>query len=231
MSLIYGVDSKFPANTRLTNGYLLYDWIMRKSCYPSFWGRSITGESVIAKEEMEYLKSKNCKIACILRDFSETVISSNNGTDDALKAIEAAKNLGIPQNKGIALFADIPSDWSINHNWMIGFASNVLNNGYIPGFMGNTDSSKNFNFGRQCSHYVQATRDIDQFKAIYWAKEPKYDFDPEIWAPYAPSELLPHDMHLWQYGEIEFHAITADKSYVRDETVTACFWDLGKGQT
>lgn len=32
-----------------------------------------------------------------------------------------------------------------------------LKNGYTPAFIGHTDSSKNFNFDRQCSHYVQAT--------------------------------------------------------------------------
>lgn len=37
----------------------------------------------------------------------------------------------------------------------------VLNG--IPGFIGNTDSSKNFNFDRQCSHYVQATHDVGEY--------------------------------------------------------------------
>ena len=167
MSIIYGADSKYPSNQKLTNGFLLYDWVVRKSCYPSFWGRSITGEGVITQEEIEFLKSRNCKIACMLRDLNEPEISSNDGVNDALEAAMAAKALGVPENSGIALFADIPTDWSVNHNWMISFASTLLNNGYIPGFVGNTDSSKNFNFGRQCSHYVQATRANEQLYAMY----------------------------------------------------------------
>ena len=219
MSIIYGVDSKFPANMKLTNGFNLYDWVVRKSCHPSFWGRYITGDGKVTVEEMEYLKSKSCKIACMLGNLNEEEISSNDGTNNALKAIEAAKFLNIPQNSGIAIFADIPSDWSINHNWMISFAGTILTNGYIPGFVGNTDSSKNFNFNRQCSHYVQATRNNKELHAVYWSKEPKYNFDPEVWAPYAPSELLPENMHMWQYGVINFHGISANKDYIKDISI------------
>ena len=47
MALIYGAESRIPANTPLTNGYNLYDWVMRKSCFPSFWGRTLTGEGAL----------------------------------------------------------------------------------------------------------------------------------------------------------------------------------------
>lgn len=223
MAMIYGVDSTVPANTRLTNGYLLYDWVMRKSCYPSFWGRTLIGEGAITESEMNFLKSKNCKIALILRNFTEAEISTNNGVNSAMKTIEAAKAKNIPQNKEIALFVYVNPEWSVNHNWMMGFASTMLNNGYIPGFIGNTDSSKNFNFGRQGSHYIQATREHDEYHALYWSLEPKYKFDPDRWAPYAPSEILPKDMHLWQYGTIDFHSISVNKNYVRDESVMKHF--------
>lgn len=223
MSLIYGTDSAMPANTRLTNGYNLYEWVMRKSCFPSFWGRSLTGERRITAEEIEFLRSKRCKIALVIRDLNEQEICQNDGTHSAIKAVEAAKNAGVPQNKGIALFAYIPSEWSVNHNWMTSFAGNLLNNGYIPGFIGNTDSSKNFNFDRQCSHYVLATRNANQLHAVYWSTEPKYNFDPDIWASYAPSELLPKDIHLWSYGNIDFHDIHAEKVYAHDSSVMKYF--------
>ncbi len=224
MSLIYGVESTMPSNTLLTNGYSLFEWVMRKSCYPSFWGRSLTGEGTVTQEEIDFLKSKNCKIALIIRDLTEAEISGNDGTQTAMKAIEAAKAMGVPQNAGTALFAYIKPDWSVNHNWMMSFAANLVNNGYIPGFIGNTDSSKNFNFDRQCSHYVQATRNANQFNALYWSAEPKYDFDPEAWAPYAPSELLPNDMHLWSYGTIDFHDIHVNKIYAQSESAADHFY-------
>ena len=228
MSLIYGVESKASANTLLTNGYCLYDWVMRKSCYPSFWGRSLVGEGSITLDEIEFLKSKKCKIALIVRDLSEERISSNRADDDVLRIIEAAKTLGVPSNRGIALFAEIPSTWSVNHNWMISYSRGLLKNGYMPGFIGNTDSSKNFNFGRQCSHYVQATKKEKQLNAVYWSMEPTYKFNPEVWAPYAPSELLPRDMHLWRYGNIKFHKIYVNKSYARNSSIINCCWSGGE---
>lgn len=230
MALIYGVESRTPANTLLTNGYDLYTWVMRKSCYPSFWARTLVGKNPIELEEIEFLKNKHCKIAFIVRDLSEANISANNATDDALKTIESARRLGIPRNKSIALFAEIPDHFSVNHNWMINYARNLLNNGYLPGFIGNTDSSKNFNFGRQCSHYVQATRKEDQLGAVYCSTQPKYNFDPEAFATYAPSELLPKDIALWNYGNIDFHKISVGKLYASNSTVLDRFWSGEKGE-
>lgn len=223
MKLIYGVDSAYPATVRLTNGYTLYDWVMRMSCYPTFWGRYITGEWKVKPKELEFLRSKKCKIPCLLRHFKEEVVASNDGKRDAKIAVAAAKELDIPQNKGIALFADIPSSWQVNHNWMIGFSNVLLENGYLPGFVGNTDSEQNFCFDRQCSHYVQATKDKNHKHTLYWGKRPKYKFDPEVWAPYAPSKLLPKDMHLWQYGDIKFHKITVHKNYTQNESILQYF--------
>ena len=65
------MDSTVPANTRLTNGYLLYDWVMRKSCYPSFWGRPLTGEGAITESEMEFLKGNKGNISLKRQFFIE----------------------------------------------------------------------------------------------------------------------------------------------------------------
>lgn len=225
MSIVYGADSIMPANTKLTNGYNLYEWVMRKSCYPSFWARDIIGPHGISEAEIQFLRSKKCRIALVYRDLPEEEISQNDGTEIAIRVVEAAKLLGVPQNGEKALFAFFNPEWSVNHNWMISYANYLVNNGYVPGFIGNTDSSKNFNFGRQCSHYVQATRGVGQLRAKYWATEPKYNFDPDIWAPYAPSELLPRDIHIWNYGSIDFHSIHAEKLYARDEFVAESFME------
>jgi len=62
MTQIFGADSRMPANTRLTNGYTLYDWVMRMSCFPSFWGRSLIGEKAVTKEEIDFLHSKHLRL-------------------------------------------------------------------------------------------------------------------------------------------------------------------------
>lgn len=224
MAMIFGVDSTAPANVRLTNGYHMYDWVMRMNRVPAFWGRALTGEDAVSAEELAYLRKKNCKIALILRDLTEAGVSASNGTADALRAVEAAKALGVPQNEGIALFAEIRPEWSVNHNWMISFAQALKANGYRPGFIGNTDSSKNFNFDRQCSHYVQATAEAEQFRAVYWATEPKEDDEPTAWTPFAPSALTPEEIGLWRRGMIRFGDREVNETYAREPALLGCMW-------
>ena len=197
---------------------------MRQRCFPGFWGRTLLGDNPISAEEVEFLRSKDCKIGLIIRDLTETMISSGSGTDDAMRAITAARSIGVPENSGIAIFVEIESDWSINHNWMLSFAETVSNNGYIPGFIGNTDSSMNFNFGRQCSHFVNATSDTNNYNAVYCATEPKLPDMPNEWSPYCPSVLEPEDMSLWVCGKTNFGTLEVDDVYARDDTVLDYMW-------
>ena len=60
--MIFGVKSKIPSDMKLTNGYSLFDWIMRKKDVPEFWMRNITGESRITPDELAFLKNKGCQI-------------------------------------------------------------------------------------------------------------------------------------------------------------------------
>lgn len=224
MAMIYGADSVVPVNTRLTNGYTLFDWVMRMSCYPSFWGRTLLGDMTVTTDEIEFLHRQKCKVGFIVNNFSETEISSNEDVEKAMLAIKAMDKLGIPRDQGITIFAYINPDWCVNHNWMLSFAYQIAKNGYVPGFIGNTDSSLNFNFGRQCSHYVQANNKYYHIPTVYWATEPKLNFEPSLWVPYAPSQLLPQDMHLWNYGRINFHNICVQKSYMRDKSIMQSFF-------
>ena len=186
--------------------------------------RTLCGVDKISAEEIEFLKGKGCKIGLVIRDLTEVKVSRMDGTEDALKAVEAAKELGVPQNEGIALFAEIKPEWSVNHNWMISFAQVVSANGYVPAFIGNTDSSKNFNFDRQCSHFVQATKDTNYFNAVFMATEPKVDTMPTEWTPYCPSALQPEDMSLWSCGTTTFDFTSVEDVYAKDEKVLENMW-------
>ena len=224
MHTIFGVSSATSINKKLKNGYTMYDWVKRQKCFPAFCMRTLSGENKITAEEIEFLKAKDCKIGLVIRDLTEAKVSGVNGTDDALKAVETAKKLGVPANSGIALFVEIKPEWSVNHNWMISFAQLISNNGYIPGFIGNTDSSKNFNFDRQTSHYIQATKGVNGFDAIFGATEPKREEVPQMWTPFCPSEMQQDDIALWSCGSTSFDEINADDVYARDENVLAYMW-------
>ena len=224
MKTIFGVSSATPLSKKLKNGYTMYDWVKRQKCFPAFCMRTLAGDNKITAEEIKFLKAKDCKIGLVIRDLTEAKVSGVNGTEDALKAVETAKELGVPQNEGIALFAEIKPEWSVNHNWMISFAQVVSANGYVPAFMGNTDSSKNFNFDRQCSHYVQATKDVNYFRALFMATEPKLDSVPTEWTPYCPSALEPEDISLWCCCTTTFDFTKVEDVYAKDDKVLENMW-------
>ena len=224
MKTIFGVSSATSINKKLKNGYTMYDWVKRQKCFPAFCMRTLCGEGKVTAEEIEFLKEKDCKIGLVIRDLTEAQVSGVNGTEDALKGVKAAKELGVLQNIGIALFAEIKPEWSVNHNWMISFAQTICANGYVPGFIGNTDSSKNFNFDRQCSHFVQATKDVNCFSAVFMATEPKLDSEPQEWAPYCPSALEPEDISLWCCGTTTFDFTHVEDVYAKDEKVLVNMW-------
>jgi len=224
MKTIFGVKSATPIHKKLKNGYTMYDWVMRQRCFPAFCMRTVSGENKLSADEIDFLKRKDCKIGLVISDLTEAKVSSISGTEDALKAVEAAKELGVPQYKSIALFAEIMPEWSVNHNWMISFARTVFVNGYIPGFIGNTDSSKNFNFDRQCSHFVQATNEAKYYNAIFMATEPKCEAMPEKWEPYCPSALQSTDMQLWCCSTTTFDSIQVEDVYAMDNKVLDNLW-------
>ena len=224
MKMKFGVNSATPINKKLKNGYTMYDWVMRQKGFPAFCMRTLSGADKITAEEIAFFKDKDCKIGLVIRDLTEAKVSATNGTQDALKAVEAAKELGVPQNRGIALFAEIKPEWSVNHNWMISFAQTLSVNGYAPGFIGNTDSSINFNFDRQCSHFVQATKAVNRFGSVFMATEPKCTKRPEQWAPYCPSALEPEDISLWCCGTTTFDAEQVENVYAKGEEVLETMW-------
>ena len=223
MRTIFGVSSATPINKKLKNGYTMYDWVKRK-CFPAFCMRTLCGEDKITAEEIEFLKAKDCKIGLVIRDLTEAKVSTNYGVEEALAAIKVAKELGVPKNHKIALFAEIKPEWSVNHDWMVSFAQTLYDNGYIPGFIGNTDSSKNFNFDRQYSHFMQSTRKYNYYDAVIMATEPKCDKVPEEWAPYCPSEIEPENINLWCCGTTTFDFTSVEDVYAKDEKTLENMW-------
>lgn len=216
MKTFYGVNSNAPMNKKLKNGYTAYDWIVRQKEVPSFCLRTLCGKDAISKEEIEFLKNKDCRIGMVIRDLTEKEISGSQGDKQALNALHMLKLLDVTSSKKIAIFAEINPEWSVNHNWMISFAQTLYANGYIPAFIANTDSSKNFNFDRQCSHFVNATIDVGQFGSIYCATEPKILDRPKEWIPFCPSVLNPMDINIWICGETKIDDGFIDDAYANE---------------
>ena len=63
--LLFGVDSKIQANDLLQNNIEEFEWVVRNKIYPNFYGRYLTGENCLTKDEIKFLHHKGCKIAAI----------------------------------------------------------------------------------------------------------------------------------------------------------------------
>ena len=223
--MIFGVKSKIPSDMKLTNGYSLFDWIMRKKDVPEFWMRNITGENRITPDELAFLKNKGCRVALLIDGIPEAEAASNNAAARAFETLDALRKLKVPSFSGKAVFVRFGDDEFMNHNWMISFAAILSEYGYLAGFIGNTDSSLNFCFDRECGHFYNATKQIGCYGALYGATEPDCNAPENGWKPYFPSDFSADDISLWESREVIQcgEAELASPVYARDLSVLDSF--------
>ena len=215
--LLFGVDSSVQANDLLQNNISLFEWVLRNKVYPNFWGRNLLGENSLTKDEVDFIHSKGCKIAAIYQDTSEKQ-TEEQGQLLAKKIDVRALELGIPD--GTAIFLEIDENETATRDFMLGFASTLLAEGFTPGFKTNTDAA--FSFDREFSRGMQSDKDIFK-QCLIWAVSPslaEYDrmttthlIHPDNWMPYAPSGITRNEIALWQYGK-NCHPIEDDTGIV-----------------
>lgn len=221
--MIFGATSKMPVTTVLSNGYDLFSWVMRKNCFPSFWGRSITGENKLTVDEVEYLRKNKCRVMLVFDELSEIEIATKSAVNQAQKAIKAAYSFGAPDEGRIAIFANISPNWCVNHNWMLSYSAQILKSGYIPGFIGNTDSSQNFSFDREIGHFLRFANNNNIPAPVVCATEPKQLY-PSDWLPFCPSDMSREDISFWETGEENCGDVQAKTMWARDKFVLANTW-------
>ena len=215
--LLFGVDSKIQANDLLQNNIEEFEWIIRNKIYPNFYGRYLTGENCLTKDEIKFLHSKGCKIAAIYADEGEKR-TEEQGVILAKKIDVRALELGIPE--GTVIFLEISESEGVTRDFMKGFAKALMVEGYTPGFKANTDAK--FGFDREFSRGMQTDKDIFKM-CLIWAIAPtvkEYNgmttshlIHPDNWIPYAPSGITRNEVAIWQYGR-ECHPIEDDMGKV-----------------
>ena len=228
--LLFGVDSTVPPNDVLQNNLTEFDWVSRNKLYPNFWGRNMTGENSLTKDEIAFLHQKGCKIAAIYNS-SDVMETEEQGKIEAKKAALVAMELRIPEKT--AIFLEIAENANVTVAYMKGFAQSLLSEGYTPGFKTNTDAI--YAFDREYSQGVQEAPELFH-QCLIWAVSPslaEYDgittthlIHPDDWAPYAPSGITRNEISIWQYGK-NCHPIhnntgketTFNVDLVKDETV------------
>ncbi len=140
--------------------------------------------------------------------------SEEQGQILAKKIDLLALELGIPE--GTAIFLEIGENEVTTRNFMRGFASMLLNEGFTPGFKANTDAA--FDFDREYSRGMQTDKDVFE-KCLIWAASASLaEFDrvtttylihPDNWTSFAPSGITRQDIAIWQYGK-NCHPIADD---------------------
>lgn len=220
-TLYFGVDSIMSANTVLQNNLTMHEWVTRNKIDPNFWGRYITGENALTPQEIQFIHRSGCKIAAIFGDIdldqTETgeqgtvaeqkalKTDEEKGTSDAQKALDAAAKLSIPI--GNAIFLEVNASVDVTTDYLKGFAKALVQRGYTPGFIANTDS--HFDFSRRlCRGYRNEPELFNQ--CLLWAVSPtlqEYDgttdshlIYPDVWSPHVPSCLKRSKVAIWQYG-------------------------------
>ena len=211
--LLFGVDSKIQANDLLQNNVEEFEWVVRNKIYPNFYGRYLTGENCLTKDEIKFLHGKGCKIAAIYTDEAQKR-TEEQGTILAKKVDVRALELGIPE--GTVIFLEIGENETVSRDFMRGFAKTLMAEGYTPGFKANTDAK--FAFDREFSSGMQTDKDVFKM-CLIWAVSPTVEeyngittshlIHPDNWMPYAPSGITRNEIALWQYG-VNCHPIEDD---------------------
>lgn len=228
--LLFGVDSHVQADDLLQNNLSMFEWATRNKLYPNFWGRNLTGENCLTREEIDFLHDKGCKIAPIFT-APQMKDSEEHGEEAGAAAVAAAQALAIPA--GTAIFMELAAAEELVKDFLRGYANVLLRAGYTPGFMANTDAA--FGFDREFSRGMQVDKDVFD-KCLVWATAPslkEYDrvttthlIHPDNWTPFAPSGITRNDIAVWQYGK-DCHPIHDDAGkettfcidLVRDDTI------------
>ena len=215
--LLFGVDSKIQANDLLQNNIEEFEWVVRNKIYPNFYGRYLTGDNCLTQDEIQFLHGKGCKIAAIYKDDGEKQ-TEEQGTILAKKIDIRALELSL--SEGTAIFLEIGEDETVTYEFMRGFATSLMVEGFTPGFKANTDAR--FAFDREFSKGMQTDKDIFK-KCLIWAVSPTVEeyngittshlIHPDNWTPYAPSGLTRAEIAIWQYG-VECHPIEDDMGKV-----------------
>ena len=204
--LLFGVDSKTQANDLLQHNIDEFEWVVRNKIYPNFYGRYLTGENCLTKEEIHYLHAKGCKIAPIYHDSSAPKVTDEDGVLLGKKVVLLAREFGIPTET--AIFLEIDDKEVITRDFLRAFARTLLEVGYTPGFKANTDAR--YAFDREFTRGIRFTIEIFE-KCLVWATTPTVPpFDglltshfihPDTWTPFAPSGITRREVAIWQYGK------------------------------
>lgn len=166
---------------------------------PAVWGRYLlTNEGVsygLTDEEIELLHSNDIEILVIWNHFTDGT-GYENGQNEANEAVEAARDLGIPEE--VALFANVEPIYPIDSDFIQGWHDVVSESEYSSGIYGIFDPNEEL--------YVAFEAAVDADSSILeemyvWTAAPNEGITTEENAPeYNPEYPDGALIAGWQYG-------------------------------
>ncbi|HEX4837022.1 MAG TPA: glycoside hydrolase domain-containing protein, partial [Solirubrobacteraceae bacterium] len=149
--LLWGVDS-CKAFTGDPSGQELYPSVVSHLGTPEFWGRYLTNTVCpgISSSEVALAARQHLGILPIYNDYDCSAVSSYaTGHSYAVSAVAAARNLGIPRGRVLAVDIEPPGDACpgaayIDSAFIDGWYEGIHDAGYVPVFYGNGTQGSEF---------------------------------------------------------------------------------------
>ena len=149
--LLWGVDS-CKAFTGDPSGQELYSSVVSHLGTPEFWGRYLTNTVCpgISASEVALAARQHLGILPIYNEYDCSAVSSYaTGHSYAVSAVAAARNLGIPRGRVLAVDIEPPGDACpgaayIDSGFIDGWYEGVRDAGYVPVFYGNGTQGSEF---------------------------------------------------------------------------------------
>ncbi|TMD96876.1 MAG: DUF1906 domain-containing protein [Chloroflexi bacterium] len=203
--LLWGVDS-CKAFTGDSTGELFYA-VAKKLGTPDFWGRYLTDTVCpgISSNEVSMAARYHLGILPIYNDYNcSDVRYYETGHAYAVAAVAAAKRLGIPAGRVIAIDIEPPGDAcpgaaNVDSGFIEGWFDGIHDAGYVPTYYGNGTSGTEFASAwcATVSKYPNIATDSD-----LWSFQPSLlgSFS-KVWNPgYGPYDTgCAGNMLAWQY--------------------------------
>jgi len=204
--LLWGVDS-CKAFTGDPSGTEVYAAVAGSLGAPDFWGRYLTDTVCpgISSAEIALAARAHMAILPIYNDYNCSNVSYyETGNGYAQEAVAAAKRLGIPKGRLLAIdiepYGDAcPGAGAVDSGFIEGWYDGVSHAGYIPTFYGNGTSGSEF-----ASAWCTAVTELPNVAT----GSDLWSFEPSLIGGYAKSSApnyspydtgCPGNLEAWQY--------------------------------
>ncbi len=202
----WGVDSASQTDEDL------YQCVKDNYDKPQIWGRYLGDKEGVSNglddDEVSYLHDKNVKILVIYNHFTDAT-GYEHGVKEAERAIEYAKELGIPD--GVALFGDIEPNFPVNSAFIDGWYDTLADSAYKPAIYGVFDE------GSALVEAYNAANQETKENTIVWTAFPQGEITTKENAPeYNPQGPKGSMLYGWQYA-LEAEKCTIDTNLFEEE--------------